>query len=311
MPTPVRLKLGTRRSALALAQSQLVADLLKARHPGLQIELVHIVSTGDKAGDLTFGAVGAVGMFVKELEAALLAGTVDFAVHSMKDLPTGETPGLSIHAVPERATPYDVLLSRSGDILDDLPDGARIGTGSLRRQAQMLAYRDDLKMVDIRGNIDTRLGRLEAGRYDAVVLAAAGIERLGLQERVAEIFPPEIMLPAVGQGCLALQARSDDKRTAALLAAVDDRGSHLAAVAERALLAGLGGGCHAPIAALAHLDGRKIRLSGLVGTADGRTILREEGDGPATAAAAVGRKLADRLLKLGAGEILGPFKPKG
>jgi hydroxymethylbilane synthase len=306
--TPVRLKLGTRRSALALAQSQLVADLLKARHHGLQVDLVHIVSTGDKAEDIAFGSVGSVGMFVKELENALLSGMVDFAVHSLKDLPVEETPGLVLCAVPERGTPYDVLITREGDILDDLPDGARIGTGSLRRQAQMLAYRDDLKMVDIRGNIDTRINRLDSGRYDGIVLAAAGIERLGLQERVAEIFTPDVMLPAVGQGCLALQARADDAKTAALLAAIDDSGSRHAAVAERALLAGLGGGCHAPIAALAHLEGRKIRLTGLVGTADGQTILREEEEGSAVSAATVGRKLADRLLKMGADEILDPFK---
>lgn len=310
MTAPVRLKLGTRRSALALAQSQLAADLLKARHHGLQIEIVPIVSAGDKAVDVPFGSAGVVGMFVKELEGALLSGEIDFAVHSLKDLPVEETPGLAIQAVPERGTPYDVLITRDGSILDDLPEGARIGTGSLRRQAQMLAYREDLRMVELRGNIETRIARLDSGRCDGIVLAAAGIERLGLQERVAEIFTPDIMLPAVGQGCLALQVRSDDKRVGTLLAAIDDHGSHQAAIAERALLAGLGGGCHAPIAALAHVESRRVYLTGLVGTPDGRTILREEQEGVAASAAAVGKKLADRLLKMGADEILDSLKPK-
>jgi hydroxymethylbilane synthase len=306
---PSLLKLGTRKSALAMAQSQQMADRLMARHPGLTVELVPIVTTGDQTQDRTFGAVGTVGMFTTEIEASIRDGRADFGVHSLKDLPTQDSPGLVIAAVPERATPYDVLITRGDLILDELPDGATVGTGSPRRQAQLLAYRSDLRMIDIRGNIDTRLKRLEEGKYDAIVLAAAGMERLGIQNRATEILPPEIMLPAVGQGCLALQCRADDAATIELLHAIEHRKSRQAAEAERALLAGLGGGCDAPIAALGRSEGRTIHLIGLVASPDGATILRHEAS--ASTPEGVGRKLAAELLSMGAAEFLEGFDDNG
>lgn len=303
MPSlPEHLRLGTRRSTLAVTQSQMVADLLMARHPGLVVELVPVVTTGDVTQDRSFSAVPTVGMFTTEIESAIRDGRADFGVHSLKDLPTGDAPGLTIAAVPLRATPWDVLITRESEILDELPAGARVGTGSPRRRAQLLAYRDDLEVVDIRGNVDTRIERLREGKYDAIVLAAAGLERMGLQDRVAEIFPPEVMLPAVGQGCLALQCRADDAGTIARLAAVEHRPSRQAALAERALLAALGGGCDAPIAAFARVDGRKIHLLGLVASPDGETILRDEATG--SSPEAVGRKLADQFLAAGAAAVL-------
>ncbi len=304
MPTRT-LKLGTRASALAMAQSGEIAKQLEAKHDGLKVELVTITSTGDAKQDTAFGAVGSVGMFVKELEAALLDKRVDFAVHSLKDLPTAITDGLAIHAVPLRATPYDVLVAPDDMILDMLDDGAKIGTGSPRRKAQILAYRDDVNVVAIRGNIDTRLKRLDDGRYDAIVLAAAGLERLGLEERATEIFTPDIMVPAVGQGCLALEGRADDERTRELLKALDDPLSHHEAIAERSLLAALGGGCHEPIAALARSAGSELRLIGLVSSPDGLTVLRAEETGPERAPEKLGEKLAERLIEMGAARVLG------
>jgi hydroxymethylbilane synthase len=299
---PLVLKLGTRRSALAMAQSGQVADRLMSQHRGLRVELVPIVTTGDTTQDRSFGAVGTVGMFTTEIEASILEGRADFGVHSLKDLPTRDSPGLVIASVPERATPYDVLITRDGSILDELPEDATVGTGSPRRRAQLIAYRDDLRMVEIRGNIDTRLKRLEEGRYDAIVLAAAGIERLGLQDRVSEILPPEIMLPAVAQGCLALQCRADDEKTIAILAAIEHKKSRQAAEAERSFLAALGGGCDAPIAALAVSHDRTLHLTGLVASPDGVTILRHEMKGRQPVE--LGRKLANELLKLGAAEFV-------
>ena len=309
MSTPLRL--GTRKSALAMAQSGQVASALMARHPGLVVDLVPIVTTGDVAPDAPFDSVGTVGMFVTEIERALLENRIDMAVHSLKDLPTAMTAGLKIAAVPPRANPFDVLIWR--DAAAPRAERPRFGTGSPRRAAQILAARPDARVMPIRGNVDTRLSKLGAGEFDAIVLAAAGLDRLGLLPTLdadGRLEPLDMsrMVPAPGQGCLGLQCRADDAATGDLLRALDDFESQVAARAERALLAALGGGCHAPIAAFAHLsDGvpRRLRLLGLVIAPDGRTICRQSLDGDPADPEGLGLAAARALFADGAGAILG------
>jgi hydroxymethylbilane synthase len=320
------LRLGTRRSALALAQSQMMAAAVEAANPGIRVELAPIVTVGDAAHDRAFDSVGAVGMFVREIEQALLDGLVDFAVHSLKDLPTIETPGLVVAAVPERATPWDVLLTARAGGLEALPTGARIGTGSPRRAAQLRALRPDLVMEPLRGNVDTRVKRLEIGDFDGILLAAAGLERLGFLRAgdtdvhglPITVLPPDLVLPAVGQGALALQCRAGDAETRGRLIAVEHAPTRLEVTAERALLAALGGGCHVPIAGFAragHRDaaGGPLRfvVDGFAGDPEGRTPLRDRLEQPAAdvtdvaAATSVGRAVARRLYEAGAGKLLG------
>lgn len=298
------LRLGTRRSALAMTQSGHVAEWVRAANPGRAVELVPVVTTGDRTQDRPFGDVGSVGMFVKELEKALLDGRIDFAVHSLKDVPTGESPGLVLAAIPERERSADALVSSSGAGFAALPTGARVGTSSPRRRAQIAAARPDLEMLELRGNIDTRLAKLDAGEYDAIILAAAGMHRLGLAGRITELFAPEVMLPAVGQGLLALQCRADDAGTRAALSKIDAPHAHAWALAERAFLWALGGGCHAPIAALADGRGDGVTLAGLVAAPDGGRLLRDTITGSAAGPEALGHELARRLLARGAADLL-------
>lgn len=296
------LRYGTRGSALARAQSDQVRAALERAHPGLCVEPVIIRTTGDR---ITQGPLpaGGKGLFVKELEEALLAGEVDVAVHSMKDLPAVLAPGLLVAAVPSRADARDVLVG--AERLAALAPGARVGTASLRRTAQLRARRPDVDVAFLRGNVDTRLRRWRDGEVDALLLAAAGLERLGVHEPAAHPVDPDDMLPAVGQGALALECRADDAATRALLAAVDDADSAAAVAAERGFLVGIGGDCNTPLAAYATVGGATVRLRVQVSTPDGAERLADEAIAPRDEGAVLGRTLASRLLEHGAGRLLG------
>ncbi len=298
------LRIGTRGSRLALRQTELVAQALRERHPALEIEVREVRTEGDRRARTPLARIGGQGVFVKELEAALLRGDVDIAVHSLKDVPVELTVGLMLAAFPQRADPRDALVCRDGEVLARLPAGARIGTGSQRRAVQLRALRADIEPVDIRGNVDTRVRKVDEGDVDAVVLAAAGLERLGLLDRAAELLSPELMLPAVGQGALALQARSDDEGAIEVLRTIDDAGTRLAVEAERAFLGRLGGGCRLPIGALAEVEGETVRVRGFISDEAGTRVLRGEESGPAAEPGSVGVRLAERLLAEGAAEFV-------
>ena len=288
---PQTILIGTRGSALALAQAEGVARQL--RDLGARVELRIIKTTGDRVqGPPEMPAEK--GVFVKEIEAALLAGEVRLAVHSLKDLPTDLKPGLLIAAVPLRADPRDALISR-GQRLADLPRGARVGTSSPRRRAQLLRVRPDLEMLPVRGNVDTRLRKLAAGDYDAIVLAAAGLERLGLGDRIVERLACEVCLPAPGQGALAVEARAGDEEAIGLARRIEDAASRACVEAERALLAGLGGGCRVPIGALAEAEGAALRLRGVVASPDGARAVFGEKVGERERPQELGRLLAEDL----------------
>jgi hydroxymethylbilane synthase len=296
------VRIATRRSALAMWQARHVSGLLTAREPGLEVQLLELMTRGDRILDVPLSEVGGKGLFVKEIEDALLRGEAQIAVHSMKDLPANEPSGLVIAAVPVREDPRDALVSH-GKKLSELPRGARVGTASLRRSAQLMALRPDLRIETIRGNVATRLRKIDEG-FDAVVLAHAGLKRLGLADKVAQVFSTEEMLPAVAQGALAIEARQDDAGTMRRLAPLEDRTTRIQIEAERGFLRKLQGGCQVPIAGHAELKGERVHLRGLVANLDGTVIIRGERSGPASQAAAIGEGLADELLARGAGEIL-------
>jgi hydroxymethylbilane synthase len=298
------LIVGSRGSRLALRQTELVAAELARRHPDVRFRVEQIRTAGDRQAGVSLSRIGGQGVFVKEIESALLAGKIDLAVHSLKDMTTDVPAGLVIAAVPRRDDVRDALVSRGGLKLADLPAGARVGTGSPRRAVQLRALRPDLDVIDIRGNIDTRIRKVEEGQADAALLSAAGLTRLGWLERAAEVLPVEAMLPAVGQGALAVETRADDRETRDVVEAVDDRWTRLATAAEKAFLARLGGGCRVPIAALATVDGGSLHLRGLVAEADGPRILRGEVSGPVETAEALGAQLAEELLRQGADEMV-------
>lgn len=297
-----KLTVGTRGSALALRQTDLIADSLKSLYPGLEIDIRIIKTKGDKILDTPLAEVGDKGFFVKELELALLCGDIDIAVHSMKDLPTKLTEGLRIAAVPERVDPSDVLITnRSG--LIDLPNGARIGTSSLRRRAQLLHFRPDLQIADLRGNLDTRIRKLDEGEYDGIVVACAGLHRMGWTERITEKIPFEICLPAVGQGALAIQARADDADTIGLLMALDHPESRAAVTAERSLMRSLEGDCQVPVGALASIKDDDLVLTGVVASINGNRLVRREVSGDQDKPEELGEELANVLLSAGADDI--------
>ena len=302
------LRLGTRASLLARTQSEQVRVALEARHPGLRAELVFIRTSGDRLAQGPLAAVGGKGLFIKEIEEALYAGTVDAGVHSMKDLPAQLGRGLVLAAVPPRADACDVLIGSPDGTLAGLAAGARVGTASVRRRAQLLARRRDLEVVTLRGNVDTRLRRWREGAVDALVLAAAGLARLGIVEPGASALPTEAFLPAVGQGALALECRGDDAATLALLRGIEDRVAATAVAAERSFLAALGGDCNTPLAAHGRVQGDQILLRALVTDLDGRHWLEDQESGPASDAEAVGRVLAERLLAAGARELLAALR---
>lgn len=289
-----KLIIGTRGSALALRQVDIVEAALSAAYPGIVIERRIVRTEGDRRTDVTLEQLGGQGIFVKDIERMVLAGDVDAAVHSLKDMPATSPAGLRIAAVLPRADVRDVLISREQMRLDQLPPGARIGTGSRRRAAQLLLLRPDLRPTDIRGNVETRIRKVDAGEVDAVVLAAAGIERLGLGGRVSQIFSIDEMVPAAGQAVLAIQCRDDDQETINLLRAIDDAPTHQAITAERAYLARLGAGCRLPVGAYATVDGAGLHLRALIAS-DSGMVYRAETAGRATEAADLGARLAEHL----------------
>jgi hydroxymethylbilane synthase len=300
-----QIRLGTRASRLALAQSTWVAEALHRAHPGLDVTLVPITTSGDRRGGERLADVGGKGLFLKEIEDALLAGGVDFAVHSMKDVPAVLPAGLMLAAVPARADARDVLVGTRGRGLAGLPPRARVGTGSVRRRVQLAAGRPDLDVVPLRGNVETRLRRIDEGLVDAVVLAAAGLARLGIAGVDAVALDPDELLPAVGQGALALECRAADTAMQRRLAALSDADAETAVAAERGFLAGIGGDCNTPLAAHAHVAGSRVLLRAMVSDATGACRLDERDDAPVAEAAALGRAVAKRLLARGAGELLG------
>jgi hydroxymethylbilane synthase len=280
MNSPIKtIIIGTRQSKLALWQSQAIKEQMERAWPGLSCRLETFVTQGDRTLDKPLPEIGGKGLFTAELEAALRDGRIDLAVHSLKDLPVEEMPGLTVGAVGRRADVRDVLIAQNGWTPDGLPDGAVVGTGSPRRKAQLLAYRPDLVVRSMRGNVDTRIGKVMSGEYDAAVLAAAGVTRLGLEEAITGWFPLELMLPAPGQGALAVQCRTGDTAVLDLLAAIHDEPTGVCVAAERAFLSALGGGCLLPIAAYATLEGQEIHLAGLVAGEDGRQVIRVSGNG--------------------------------
>jgi hydroxymethylbilane synthase len=303
--------IGTRGSQLALWQANWVRGALSERFPDLRVELLAIKTKGDKILDVALAKVGGKGLFVKEIEEALISGRIDLAVHSMKDMPAAIPEGLCIGAVPERENPLDVLITRNGGGLSALPEGARVGTSSLRRAAQLRGRRPDLEIRTLRGNLDTRLRKLAEGDLDAIVLAAAGMLRMGLAGQVSQYLSADVMLPAVGQGALCIEMRRGDPRVARLAAALDDPATRTVVAGERAFLKRLEGGCQVPIAAHGTLAGGVFSLTGLVAEVDGRIIIRQSRSGAAAASQAVGVQLAEHLLALGAGEILDKLKSEG
>src|SRR5580658_6065312 len=303
MPT---LRIGSRGSQLALWQANHISALLRARGHEVEIEIIH--TTGDKITDVALAMVGTKGMFTKEIEEALAAGCVDLAVHSLKDLPTELPPGFEIAAITEREDPRDAFCSRHFAKIEDLPQGARVGTSSLRRQAQLKAIRPDLDIHPLRGNVDTRLRKLEQGEYAAIILASAGLKRLGKTELVQQILPTEIMCPAAGQGALAIEIRKGDSATRALLTFLDDPSARAATTCERALLNRLGGGCQVPIGAFAEVRkddrGAKLHLEAIVADPDGSKLLRESCDGALDHPERLGNAVGETLLSRGGDEIL-------
>lgn len=298
------LKIGTRGSKLALFQANWVKDRLIEKYPNLQVTLIQIKTTGDKIQDAPLAKIGGKGLFVKELEEALLRKNIDLAVHSIKDVPTELPEGLHLGAITRREDPRDVLISKGKKGLKDLPSGSKIGTSSLRRQSQLQHFRSDLKLIPLRGNLDTRLRKLDSMEFDGILLAYAGVKRLGLEERVTEIIPEEILLPAIGQGALGIETRVEDKEVHEKIDFLNDEESSISVSSERAFLKRLGGGCQIPIAALGKISMGVIRLEGMVGTIDGKKILRSHVEGPIEEAEDLGIKLAEILLKEGAEKIL-------
>jgi hydroxymethylbilane synthase len=299
------LIVGTRGSALALWQAGHVIERLKASHPYLDPQLKTIKTHGDLVRDRALSQVGGKGLFVKEIEDALLAGEIDLAVHSLKDMPTEQPQGLALGAVLSRADARDALVVRGRQTnLASLSEGAIVGTSSLRRRAQVLALRPDLQVRDLRGNVDTRLRKLRSGQYDAVVLAAAGLVRLGHSDEIGQYLPPDLMLPAVGQGALCIEIRADDDATRHLLAPLDDAPTSQATSAERAFLHRLEGGCQVPIAAFGEVEGDGLHLRGLIAALDGRQLVKDGIRGSAATAVRLGSELAERLLAAGGEAIL-------
>ncbi len=298
------LRIATRRSALALWQAEHVRELLCRHHPGLEVTLVPLSTRGDRILDKPLAKVGGKGLFIKELERAMADGEADIAVHSMKDVPAVFPPGYELAVILASGDPCDALVSNHYDDLVALPEGARIGTSSLRRQSQLLAQRPDLQVGFLRGNVQTRLDKLDRGDFDAIVLAAAGLRRLGLEARIARRLPPEMLLPAVGQGAIGVECRAGDTRVRDLLAPLADEPTTWRLTAERAMNARLQGSCEVPIGGHAVLEGEHLWLRGLVASVDGATLVTGETRGPVTSAAMLGDALAEDLLARGAREIL-------
>jgi hydroxymethylbilane synthase len=298
------LRIGTRGSKLALAQSGWIQSKIEARHRDVRVELMKIKTSGDKILDSPLSTIGGKGLFVKEIEEALLEERVDLAVHSMKDVPAALPAELTISTFPQREEPRDAFISVECRTLDELPKGARVGTSSLRRSAQLLHHRPDLEIVRLRGNVDTRLRKLESGELKAIILATAGLRRLGFVDRISEVLSEEWMLPAVGQGALGLEVRRGDERTLDLVGFLDHEETRLTVTAERAFLRKLEGGCQVPVAAFASLGTEGLRVRGLVAELDGSNMVKGEMIGPKDEAEAIGINLGKKLLAAGADRIL-------
>ena len=301
---PYELRIGTRGSQLALFQANWVKERLSQAHPDLHVSLIKIKTTGDRIQDAPLAKIGGKGLFVKEIEEALIQERIDLAVHSVKDVPTEFPAGLHLSAVTKREDPRDVLISREGTSLKNLSQKAKLGTSSLRRQAQLLHFRSDFQIVPLRGNLDTRLKKLKTVNLDGIIVALAGVKRLGLEERITEIISTEISLPAVGQGALGIETRMDDKEVEERIQFLNDPASSIAVSAERAFLKRLGGGCQVPIAAYGHTVDSVLEIDGFVGTIDGHRFIRHHIGGAVSEAESLGIELADILLNKGAKEIL-------
>ena len=302
------LTIGTRGSKLALWQAQWVKDQLESRHGDLSVKLMIIKTKGDKILDVPLAKVGGKGLFVKEIEDAMLKKDIDLAVHSMKDMPADLPQGLCIAAVPERESPFDVLIARHGKKLADLPQGAKLGTSSLRRGAQILHARPDIEIVSLRGNVDTRLKKLETENLDAIILAAAGVKRMNHADYITEYLDENIMLPAVGQGALCLEAREHDPDILPLVTALNHTDTYTVVMGERAFLNRLEGGCQVPMAALGKIESGCFHITGLVASLDGKSIIKDEMTGDPAESEHIGTALADNLLKKGADRILDELK---
>jgi hydroxymethylbilane synthase len=297
------LRIGSRGSALALWQANHIRARLAKLH-GIESEIIRIRTLGDHFQAAAIAQIGTKGVFIKELEDALLAGTIDLAVHSMKDVPTETPQGLAFPAISERDDVRDCFISQQGVTLQNLPSGSRVGTSSLRRQAQLRLHRPDLEPVELRGNVDTRLRKVAAGVYDAIILAKAGMDRLGISEKITEVLSTEIMLPAAGQGALGIETRESDRETSRVVAALDDEGTRACVTAERALLRELEGGCQVPLGTWARLEAGGLLLEACVLSSDGKEHLRRDQSGPPGDAEEVGRRLGQILLEAGADRIL-------
>ena len=298
-----RVVVGSRRSKLAMVQTRSMIAELKRLHPRVEFDLVEITTTGDRHRQVSLDVLGGEGVFVRELEEALLDGRIDLAVHSAKDMPTEIADGLRLGATPPRVDPRDVLISRSGK-LKELASGSRIGTGSQRRVVQIVALRPDLQIGGLRGNVDTRLRKVASGEFDGILLAAAALIRLGLEEHITEYLEPDVFVPAVGQGSLGIEIRAGDDRMADVVAPLNDEPTWQAVIAERAFLQALGGGCRAPIAALGNVGGGRLHLSGMVADPAGTTILRREVVGDTTDPEEAGNLLGREMIEMGAESLV-------
>lgn len=298
------IRIATRESPLALWQAEHVRSELIKYHPGISVKLVAMTTQGDRILDTPLATLGGKGLFIKELEHALLNGDADIAVHSMKDVTVDMPEGLALPVIMKRADHRDVFISNRFQSVDKLPQGACVGTSSLRRQCQLRAYRPDLVLKDLRGNVGTRLRKLDEDQFDAIVLAAAGVMRLGFDERIREYLGPEIMLSAIGQGAIGIEMRAEDPDILNIIKSLDDEITKTQLMAERAFSRKLYGGCQLPIAAYARIDSDHLNICGLVGSPDGKTIIKDELDGAANNAASLGLQLAERLLSIGADAIL-------
>ncbi len=296
--------IGTRSSKLALWQADYVEAKLRERYPELPVVQKRMTTKGDRVLDAPLAKIGGKGLFTKELEQAMLAGEIDLAVHSLKDMPTELPEGLVLAAVTERFDPGDAVVSPRYQTLANLPQGAKVGTSSLRRRAQLLAKRPDLEIVSLRGNVNTRLKKLEEENFDAIILAVAGLKRLGFHDRITEVLPREICLPAVGQGALAIEARADDEATLSLIAFLDDAATRAAARAERAFLARVEGGCQVPVGVYAEAADEALEMEAVIASIDGERLYRKKKAGSALDAEKIGRALAEELLAMGGKEIL-------
>jgi len=300
----MQIKIGTRGSQLALWQANWVKSAIQFSKNDISVSLEIIKTTGDKILDVPLAKVGGKGLFVKEIEEALLDGRIDIAVHSMKDMPAQLPDGLCIGAIPKRENPHDVLISKNDRLLSDLPKGARIGTSSLRRSSQLKHIRPDLEILPLRGNLDTRIRKIEAEKLDSIVLAAAGLRRLNYKDRISQYLPLEVMLPAVGQGALCIETRENDPQISPIADTMDHAETRMVVLAERAFLKRLEGGCQVPIAAFGQMEKEKLLLTGLVADIEGKTVIRKSLTASCAMAEQIGVDLAEKLLEMGAGEIL-------